>query len=155
MTNRKKTVRLDVDKALGKDSYIIARSTIVQRYSALYGDIMEGLIKTKNTTDASTLAIRTPPKKLLEEILGHSLKAEKYEIQEKISAGGMGSLYCIFDKDFQRTSVMKVVLPERRDNAETVTSLYAKPALPRSSSIRTLSLSMISGMSGITASISP
>jgi len=122
MTNRKKTVRLDVDKALGKDSYIIARSTIVQRYSALYGDIMEGLIKTKNTTDASTLAIRTPPKKLLEEILGHSLKAEKYEIQEKISAGGMGSLYCIFDKDFQRTSVMKVVLPERRDNAETVTS---------------------------------
>ena len=37
--------------------------------------------------------------------------SEKYDIEGKISQGGMGAIYRVYDRDLKRTSVLKVALP--------------------------------------------
>ncbi len=44
----------------------------------------------------------------------------KYRIQGKIVTGGMGAIYRVMDEDLQRTSAMKVILPELKNDLATL-----------------------------------
>ena len=51
------------------------------------------------------------PEKLISKLLERDSESEKYIVEDKISQGGMGAIYRVFDQDLRRASVLKVVLP--------------------------------------------
>ena len=51
------------------------------------------------------------PEQVISNILERETESEKYIIDQKVAQGGMGAIYQVFDRDLQRTSVLKVILP--------------------------------------------
>jgi eukaryotic-like serine/threonine-protein kinase len=48
--------------------------------------------------------------------------APKYVVRRRIAAGGMGAIYDAYDADMQRHSIVKVILPRHKQNADLITS---------------------------------
>ncbi len=47
-------------------------------------------------------------------------RESKYHIVDEVAKGGMGSIHCVYDKDIGRQSVIKVILPNYKDNPDMV-----------------------------------
>ncbi len=60
--------------------------------------------------------------RLFSSILARKENEEKYEIKKKVSAGGMGNIFYVFDKDFRRHTILKMILPEHKQNSVLIRS---------------------------------
>lgn len=60
-------------------------------------------------------------KQLLGEFADKGMTGDKYIIDGKIAQGGMGAIYKVRDHGLQRTTVLKVILPEVLSNSELFT----------------------------------
>ncbi|GJM14298.1 MAG: hypothetical protein DHS20C12_27010 [Pseudohongiella sp.] len=52
----------------------------------------------------------------IEKIRNHQLNYEKYHVRSKIAEGGMGSIHKVFDKNLNRSSVLKIILPKIQED---------------------------------------
>lgn len=52
----------------------------------------------------------------IEKIRNHQLNYEKYHVGGKIAEGGMGSIHKVFDKNLNRSSVLKIILPKIQED---------------------------------------
>lgn len=52
----------------------------------------------------------------IEKIRNHQLNYEKYHVRGKIAEGGMGSIHKVFDKNLNRSSVLKIILPKIQED---------------------------------------
>ncbi len=53
----------------------------------------------------------------------------KYRVRKKLVSGGMGSILTVQDRDLQRTSAMKVILPKFKSDPETLRSFVVEARL--------------------------
>lgn len=52
----------------------------------------------------------------IEKIRNHQLNYEKYHVRDKIAEGGMGSIHKVYDKNLNRSSVLKIILPKIQED---------------------------------------
>jgi serine/threonine protein kinase len=71
---------------------------------------------------------RQPPELIAAELahykrlLERHPEAPKYVVKRRIAAGGMGGIYDAYDADMQRHSILKVILPRHKQNADLISS---------------------------------
>ena len=65
-------------------------------------------------------------KEYFRQVIARELDESKYVIQKKLRSGGMGEVYFIYDKDFQRYSAMKVILPELKHDSRIIDSFITE-----------------------------
>ncbi|OVE82645.1 hypothetical protein BVY04_00350 [bacterium M21] len=112
--------KLDADKKeIGQDTVIINKDSIVERYSSLY----ESLLEMDDTIDgdAGEADILTEDETdFFRNILGRGLDEDRYIVRRQIARGGMGILFSVYDRDFQRHSAMKVLRPDAKKDLSLV-----------------------------------
>ncbi|CAN0525245.1 unnamed protein product, partial [Scytosiphon promiscuus] len=62
-------------------------------------------------TDSNDISLR-----YIEKIRNHQLNYEKYHVRDKIVECGMGSIHKVYDKNLNRSSVLKIILPKIQEN---------------------------------------
>ena len=65
-----------------------------------------------HSDDSETLL----PEDIVARLLERKEGSEKYLVGEKVAQGGMGAIYKVHDQDLQRTSVLKVILPNTMED---------------------------------------
>ena len=65
-------------------------------------------------------------KEYFKRVISRDLDEGKYVIQRKLKSGGMGDVYYIYDKDFERCSAMKVILPELKHDSRIIDSFITE-----------------------------
>ena len=65
-------------------------------------------------------------KKYFQQVIVREQDESQYVIQKKLKSGGMGEVYFIYDKDFQRYSAMKVILPELKHDSRIIDSFITE-----------------------------
>ncbi len=100
------------EKKIGQDTVIIENESIVERYSSLYKALLD--IEPEQEPEEENLTETEAD--FYEKIIGRVLDEERYIVRRQIARGGMGILFSVYDRDFQRHSVMKVLRPDvKRD----------------------------------------
>ncbi|NQZ69959.1 MAG: protein kinase [Lentisphaeria bacterium] len=61
--------------------------------------------------------ITVEDEKFFYDIIGRNPEDSKYMIKKVIASGGMGKLFLVIDKDFNRQIIMKVLKPEQKSDA--------------------------------------
>ena len=58
------------------------------------------------------------PKKIVQRLKKRAKTGQKYLLARMLAEGGMGKIYLVFDKALRRKTVLKVIHPEIRNDAE-------------------------------------
>ncbi len=107
------------ETAIGQDTVIISNDTIVDRYSSLYKALMDMEVAT-DTDLRETQELTEKEGEFFYEILGRKAEDNKYVIRRQFARGGMGILYSVYDRDFRREAVMKVLLPDLKKDTTMI-----------------------------------
>ncbi len=95
-------------RSIGEDTVVISNDTIIERYSSLY----KALMALDGTGEIEVPADLTDKEEeFFYELLGRKQGEGQYVVHKQFARGGMGILYHVFDRDFQRHTIMKVLLP--------------------------------------------
>ncbi|MEQ8955514.1 MAG: serine/threonine-protein kinase, partial [Gammaproteobacteria bacterium] len=70
----------------------------------------------RSTTGGAVSGSKDIRLEFIEKIRNHHFSFQKYQVQDKIGQGGMGSIHKGFDKNLHRTSVLKIILPNIQDD---------------------------------------
>jgi serine/threonine-protein kinase len=102
-------------RSAAEESLIIYQSKVHRRYSALVRAMQA------EAADGGPAADEPAPlspayEAFCRRVLGLAEQPQKYLVRKPFAAGGMGHLYYARDRDFGRTSVMKVIIPQLRQN---------------------------------------
>jgi eukaryotic-like serine/threonine-protein kinase len=102
----------------GMDSLIISPSEIIRRSSVISPFDNDDSVNEEGMT--SLLAAIFDDEPLFKRALKCELDEGKYAIKRKLTSGGMGSVYYVYDRDFQRDTAMKVMLPELKNQSRAI-----------------------------------
>ncbi len=110
-----------------------------QEYNQGLATIVFGGEKVQNTFASITAAMADPnsieayddksdvnleltfkEQEIFERILSRESGESKYQIIGKLASGGMGDVYRVYDKDIKRQCVLKVILPELKDDESII-----------------------------------
>ncbi len=97
-------------KKVGEDTVVISNENVVERYSSLYKALLE--LEPENPEIEAEEVVTSDQAEFFRQILGRGLDEDRYIIRRQIARGGMGILFSVYDRDFQRHSVMKVLRPD-------------------------------------------
>ena len=112
-------------KFTGQSSVIITNSDIVPRTSVVTS-ILDWGGDTRTLSPEEILTGIAHEKEYFRKAMERELDEGKYVIQKKLRSGGMGQVYYIYDKDFQRYSAMKVILPELKHDSRVIDSFMTE-----------------------------
>ncbi len=73
------------------------------------------VLGSKGTTDLTQNELS-----LFHQILTRGIDETKYRIVKEIASGGMGNIYCAYDEDIKRHSVLKIILPNYKDDLDII-----------------------------------
>lgn len=109
-------------KEYGQDSFIITDDRVVRRTSIISAALKSAQTsalssKSPNVTSAS---VTPADEKLFYKAIHRDPDSHRYVIEKKLMAGGMGAVYYVFDRDFQRETAMKVILPALHDQSAAI-----------------------------------
>ncbi len=57
---------------------------------------------------------------LFQQILVRGVNESKYQVVKQIAKGGMGVIYCVYDCDIRRHTILKVVIPEYKGDIDII-----------------------------------
>lgn len=104
------------ERKIGQDTVVINDDDIVERYSSLYKALLELSQDPPPESDESEPLAETDVD-FFDRIIGRDLSEDRYIVRRQVNRGGMGILFSVYDRDFQRHSVMKVLRPDvKKDN---------------------------------------
>ena len=101
----------------GLSSMFISPKSVVEKPSIL--SIFAGGSNELNSMPIKKKADETKGDKeeqFFNSLLTRKSDFEKYQIIQKVAAGGMGTVYYAYDQDIERNSILKVILPQHKDN---------------------------------------
>lgn len=112
----------------GQDSLLISETEIIRRNSLIASSLLwntlvkdvDGELERVNET------VETDESPYLSTFFKENSSGTKYKIIKRLTAGGMGEVYYIFDEDFGRHSAMKVILPEHKCKPKMVDSFLSE-----------------------------
>ena len=110
----------------GTDSMLITSKDIIKRSSVLSPAVCwdeNDISKVKSSDLLKSIAYE---KECFRKAMERELDESKYVIQKKLKSGGMGEVYYVFDRDFQRYSAMKVILPELKQDSRAIESFITE-----------------------------
>lgn len=103
----------------GQHSVLIFQDKVVERYSALYRQLMQlGQDSATETPAAGAAPPGDDELAFFHQCVGRQPDTGKYVSHRQFNSGGMGNLHYVFDQDFQRYSAMKVILPELKEDPD-------------------------------------
>lgn len=126
-TTRRQPRCRNVDEYSGEESLIISRTRIAKKDSVVTSVIKlvpseDGKLPADSKPPADSSGEDTNDESYFRAALKRELDEDKLVIQQKLSTGGMGAIYYVYDRDFQRYSAMKVILPDLKHNSTTLSS---------------------------------
>ncbi len=106
----------DEERTIGQDTVIINNDDIVERFSSLYKALMDmNQDAPLEEDDSEPLAESNAD--FFRKIIGREVCEDRYIVRRQVARGGMGILFSVYDRDFQRHSVMKVLRSDvKKDN---------------------------------------
>ncbi len=117
MTDKKSSA--NSSEPIGQDTVIITNDAVVERYSSLYKTLMD-IDQPTDTEAPLTGQIAEKEEEFFYEIIGREPGDKKYVIRRQFARGGMGVLYNVYDRDFRRQTVMKVLLPDLKKDTTLI-----------------------------------
>ncbi len=111
----------------GQDSLLISNSEIIKRNSFLststaWDDIIEDIKENRQQPGGKKLQEKIEGDDYLKKILKEEFSEGKYVIKKRLTSGGMGEIYYVYDSEFKRYSAMKLILPELKHNSKVIDS---------------------------------
>lgn len=111
------------------ESLVIRDDKLMHRFSALLEAIQtqEELRKSGQFPNHAKPEVDQIERRHFESLIGSHLPEDKYHISRPLASGGMGHLYLVHDRDFKRTTVMKFLIPELK-NDNTIVKNFIREA---------------------------
>ncbi len=130
MSKRKSSAKDSAIKSpTAQDSLIVTPYNIIKRTSVITTAYEKGITDSEeHEVTENDNEVRIPPgqpsrdEELFRQTFSRGYSDSKYTIRKRLTAGGMGEVYLALDKDFQRHTAMKVILPELRGNFHIIES---------------------------------
>ncbi len=107
-----------IDLSASDQSYVISQTKVMRRYSALFRALQDEEEEEPQEVDGLSPEYEA----FCRSVLGIHDDDHKYVVRRQFAHGGMGTLYYVTDRDFRRNCVMKVILPNMRENDMVVRS---------------------------------
>ena len=115
----------DVNKSAGEESVIIRNADVMPRTSII-SSMLDWSDASPQLKEEEISEGITYEKEYFKKVMERELDENKYIIQKKLRAGGMGEVYYIYDRDFHRFSAMKVILPELKHDSRVIDSFITE-----------------------------
>ena len=112
-------------KSAGEESVIIRNTDVIPRTSVLTS-MLQWDEPGEQLKPEEILEGIAYEKEYFKKVIARDLDENKYIIQKKLRAGGMGEVYYVYDRDFQRFSAMKVILPELKHDSRVIDSFITE-----------------------------